>query len=78
VGYGALRTYDVAGVTVIFMKLEQSSMREVTSGTFPDRVPVTALAQLSALHPQRTPWAIAKARTKDKSFIIAVSERVCV
>jgi len=68
---GVLRTYDVAGVIVILMKLEQSAIREVTSGTFPGRVPVTALAQLSALHPQRTPWAIAKARMKEKSFIIA-------
>lgn len=31
------------------MKLEQSSMREETPGTFPARVPVTARAQLSAL-----------------------------
>jgi|HubBroStandDraft_4_1064222.scaffolds.fasta_scaffold1053864_2 hypothetical protein len=42
-------TYDGAGVTVVSWKLEQSAWREVTSGTFPARVPVTALAQLSAL-----------------------------
>ena len=46
---GGLRTYEVAGVTVTSMKLEQSAAREVTSGIFPVRVPVTALAQLSAL-----------------------------
>ena len=77
-----LRTYVVAGVTVTCMKLEQSAMRELTSGTFPGRVPVTALAQLSALHPvvvqERTPWAIAEARIKDKSFIFAISENICV
>lgn len=56
-------------MTVISMKLEQSLMREVSSGTFPARVPVTALAQLSALHAERAPWASAKAKIKDKSFI---------
>jgi hypothetical protein len=45
-----MRTYEVAGVTVTNIKLEQSSMREVTSGSLPDRVPVTALAQLLASH----------------------------
>ena len=63
---------------VTCMKLEQSSIREVTSGTFPDRVPVTALAQLSALHSERTPWAIAKARIKDRSFIIVINDSICV
>lgn len=43
-------TYDVAGVTVTNMKLEQSFIREVMSGIFPVRVPVTARAQLLALH----------------------------
>lgn len=32
------------------MKLTQSSEREVTSGIFPIRVPVTALAQLPEPH----------------------------
>jgi hypothetical protein len=41
-------TYDVAGVTLTNMKLEQSSMREVASGIFRVQVPVTALAQLLA------------------------------
>jgi hypothetical protein len=43
-------TYDVAGVTVTCWKLEQSAIREVTSGILPVRVPVTARAQLLALH----------------------------
>lgn len=76
--------YEGFGVTVVRWKLEQSAAREDTSGTFPGRVPVTALAQLSALHLSlsgvrvRAIWAIAKARMKDKSLIIAISERVCV
>jgi len=56
-------------VTVTSMKLEQSLMREVPSGIFPGRVPVTALAQSLALHAERAPWASAKAKIKDKSFI---------
>lgn len=73
-----LRTYDVAGVTVISMKLEQSAIREVTSGIFPVRVPVTALAQLSALQSERTPWAMLKARMRCKSFIVAISKSIYV
>jgi hypothetical protein len=79
-----LRTYEVAGVTVISMKLEQSAARDVTSGIFPVRVPVTALAQLSALQlslsgvTAKPPWAMAKVRMKDQSFIIAVGESDCV
>jgi len=75
-----MRTYEVAGVTVISMKLEQSSAREVTSGIFPVRVPVTALAQLSALQlslsgvTARPPWAMAKASMKDQNFIVDVGE----
>jgi hypothetical protein len=66
------------------MKLEQSTAREVTSGIFPVRVPVTALAQLSALQlslsgvTARPPWAMAKAKMKDQSFIFAVGESDCV
>jgi hypothetical protein len=47
--------YVVAGVTVTNMKLEQSAFldeRGGFAGTF--AVPVTALAQLSALHPAAT------------------------
>jgi hypothetical protein len=77
-------TYEGAGVTVVSWKLEQSAAREVASGFFPIRVPVTALAQLSASQLSlsgvrvKTLWAMAKARMKDKSLIIAISERVCV
>jgi len=61
---------EVAGVTLISMKLEQSCIREATSGIFPLRVPVTALAQLLSLHPaERAPWASAKDKINDKSFI---------
>jgi hypothetical protein len=48
-----VRIYEVAGVTVTIMKLEQSAEREVTSGILPVRVPLTALAQLSATHSKR-------------------------
>jgi hypothetical protein len=44
-----MRTNEVAGVTVTTMKLEQSLAREVMSGTLPERLPVTPLAQLLAL-----------------------------
>ena len=68
-----LGTYEVAGVTVTSIKLEQSFSREVTSGIFPVRVPVTPLAQSSALQAvvetARPTWAMAKARIKDESFI---------
>jgi hypothetical protein len=69
-------------VTVISIKLEQSALREDSEGTFPARVPVTALAQLSALHwlslsQERTLGTIAKARKKDKSLIV-VRESVCM
>ena len=43
-------TYDVAGVTVTFWKLEQSAERAEASGILPVRVPVTARAQLLLLH----------------------------
>jgi hypothetical protein len=70
-------TYVVAGVTVTSIKLEQSALRELTGGIFPVTVPVTALAQLSAMHAESTPCAKAKARMKDKSFIIATRESAC-
>lgn len=57
-------------MTVTSMKLEQSFLREVSSGIFPVRVPVTALAQPSALHAERTPWTSVRAEIKDKGFII--------
>jgi hypothetical protein len=57
------------------MKLEQSFWREVTSGILPDRVPVTALAQLLASQAvvtlqERTPSAKAKARTLERNIIM--------
>jgi hypothetical protein len=63
-------------VTVVNWKLEQSTMREVISGIFPVRVPVTPLAQLSAEHKEVTEWAMAKARMMYESFLIAISENV--
>jgi hypothetical protein len=42
------RYYAVAGMTVVFWKLEQSAMRCVI-GFLKEAVPVTALAQLSAM-----------------------------
>lgn len=42
--------YVGAGVTVTSMKLEQSRRLDVMLGTLPSRVPVTARAQLLALH----------------------------
>jgi hypothetical protein len=69
-----LTTYEGAGVIVTSMKLEQSASRDDTEGVFPGRVPVTALAQLSALHPfwshERALGTMAKARKKDKSLIL--------
>lgn len=66
------RAYEVAGVTVTNMKLEQSAMREVTSGILPVRVPVTALAQLLASHPEEesTTSVMAKASMKERNFIL--------
>lgn len=60
---------------MVNMKLEQSAMRTDTAGSFPGRVPVTALAQLSALQAlrarilERTPWARPKAMIQDRTFI---------
>lgn len=57
------------------MKLEQSSMRTDTAGSLPGRVPVTALAQLSALQSvcvrilEKVPWARPKAMMQDRTFI---------
>jgi hypothetical protein len=71
-------TYEVAGVTVTRMKLEQSDSRAETSGTFPGRVPVTALAQLSALQSlraktlEKAPSARPKARMQYRSFIFMI------
>jgi hypothetical protein len=39
-----VRIYEVAGVTVVIMKLEQSAEREVTSGILLVWAPLTALA----------------------------------
>ena len=63
-------------MTVVNWKLEQSTMREVKSGIFPVRVPVTPLAQLSAEHTEVTEWAMAKARMMYQSFLIAKNENV--
>jgi hypothetical protein len=53
------------------MKLEQSSIREVTSGMLPVRVPVTALAQSLALQAEITPCAMVKATVvTDTIFIV--------
>lgn len=70
-------------MTVINMKLEQSSLRIDTSGNLPGRVPVTALAQLSALHSlrsktlERAPWARPRARMQEKTFIVICVMKRC-
>jgi hypothetical protein len=77
-----MRTHEVAGVTVTTMKLEQSLAREVMSGTLPERVPVTALAQLLALQVgllyvrERAPWPMASAKMKEKIFMVEGNERL--
>lgn len=48
--FGCPETYAVDGVTVTSIKLEQSSSLDVIGGILPATVPVTARAQLLALH----------------------------
>lgn len=68
---GVKGTYDTAGVTVTIMKLEQSAMREATPGVLPALVPVTARAQLLALHSwARTPETRAKPARADVRYMI--------
>ncbi len=66
------RAYEVAGVTVTNMKLEQSAMREVTPGILPVRVPVTVLENLLASYPEEesTTGVMAKASMKERNFIL--------
>jgi hypothetical protein len=65
-------------VTVASIKLEQSSAREVMSGTLPERVPVTALAQLFALHSslskvrERVPWPKARTTKRAEIFMLVL------
>jgi hypothetical protein len=67
-------------VTVINIKLEQSDLRTETAGSLPGRVPVTPLAQLSALHSlrakklEKTPCARPKAKVQYRTFILVIAD----
>lgn len=67
-------------MTVINIKLEQSDLRTETAGSLPGRVPVTPLAQLSALHSLRakmldkTPLVRPRAKMQYRTFIFATAD----